>query len=91
MAKAKLNDNGLQQQLSQALQERDRFSKDVANYKRLYESQQGYNKTISDKLRHTERQVRALLDALTDKYQPVPAEIKVSMDYRIADQKESNQ
>lgn len=78
-------------QLSEAQAERDRFSKDAATYKRLYESQQGYNKTIGEQLRHAERQVRALLDALTDKYQPIPTEIKVSMDYRIADQKEKNQ
>jgi hypothetical protein len=64
--------------------DRDKFKSDSARWKHLYENQQRHNKTVSDRLLHQERLVRALTDALADKYYPVPTNVSLSVDYRVA-------
>jgi len=78
-----LNDE-LRKALYQCQKDHAKACVDAAAYKGLYENQQKYNQTISDRLRHAERLVRTLTDALADKYYPLPTNINVSMDWRVA-------
>ena len=55
---------------------------DAATYRRLYNSQQEHNKCISDERDRKDRLVRTLLDALADKYYPVPTNTTVNMKHR---------
>lgn len=78
-----LNDE-LRKALYQCQKDHAKACIDATTYKRLYENQQKFNGTVSDRLRHAERLVRTLTDALADKYHPLPTNVNVKMDYRIA-------
>ncbi len=66
-----------------------RVRSEADTYMDKYFTETRRNKELTTQLRHQQRLVRTLLDVLADQKHPLPTNVQVSLDYKVASESES--